>query len=257
MSKKLKRKKGAVQEWVEAILFALVVAMVIRNYTFQNFKIPSGSMEKTLLVGDYLIANKLKYFFDEPKRFDIVTFRNPAQALEPGLPCAQNNYRNSRDDYLKIYPPLYWDKKDWFYFGIEKITFLGICYYGKANLVKRVIGMPGDTLELKNRVTYINGNAIAEPFVNNSLPQILPRYTGIEQLDIFWGDDFMGSIDNFGPVVVPQGEYFVMGDNRQNSFDSRFWGFLERKDITGTPSIILFSVGENGRRAGRYLQMIN
>ncbi len=256
MSKKIKRKKGFLQEWIEAILFALVVAMIIRNYTFQNFKIPSGSMEKSLLVGDYLIANKLKFYFDEPKRFDIVTFRNPAQADEPGLPCTQNEFRDTRRDYLKIYPPLYWDKKDWFYFGIDKITFLGICYYARANLVKRVIGMSGDTVEIKDRVTYINGQEIAEPFVNNILSQILPRYTGIDQLDIFWGDEFMGSIDNFGPVVVPDGKYFVMGDNRQNSFDSRFWGFLDRDDINGTPYLILFSVGENGLRSGRFFKRI-
>ncbi len=256
MSKKIKRRKGFVQEWVEAILFALVVAMIIRNYTFQNFKIPSGSMEKSLLVGDYLIANKLKYYFDEPKRFDIVTFRNPAQADEPGLPCAQNNFQDTRDDYIKLYPPLYWDKKDWFHFGINKITVFRICYYARANLVKRVIGMSGDTLEIKNRVTYINGKEISEPFVNNILPQILPRYTGIDQLDIFWGDDFMGSIDNFGPIVVPDEKFFVMGDNRQNSFDSRFWGFLDREDINGTPYMILFSTGENGLRSGRFLKRI-
>lgn len=80
--RKFRRRKPWLQDWIEAILFAFVVAMIIRNYTFQNFMIPSPSMEKTLLTGDYLVANKLKYYFTDPKREDIVTFRFPK--LEEG-----------------------------------------------------------------------------------------------------------------------------------------------------------------------------
>ena len=89
-------KKGFIQDWGEAILWAFVVAMLIRNYTFQNFKIPSGSMEKTLLVGDYLVANKLKYLIAEPQRGDIVTFRNPDDPLVP-------------PNAMRIITPIFWD----------------------------------------------------------------------------------------------------------------------------------------------------
>jgi len=264
LKKKIKRKKSTLQEWIEAILFALVVAMLIKNYTFQNFKIPSGSMENTLLIGDYLIANKMKYYFMEPKRLDIVTFRNPSQAEEPGGPSQMNNYVNTRDDFLKIYPPLYIDKKnihnlftnlshlrfefkDVFYLGVDKITFLGLCYYARANFVKRVIGMPGDIIEIKNGEVYIDGRALYEPYTKFIIKNSKTNFAKTNNYKIFWGDKFMGTIDNFGPIIVPDERYFVMGDNRQSSYDSRFWGFLEKKDINGTPALILFSSGRKGR----------
>ena len=98
--KKIKRRKPWLQDWIEAILFAFVVAMIIRNYTFQNFVIPSSSMEKTLLVGDYLVANKLKYFFKDPQREDIVTFRYPK--IGEGTP----EHPKSKDDFVRLFHPL-------------------------------------------------------------------------------------------------------------------------------------------------------
>ncbi|MCL2063325.1 MAG: signal peptidase I [Candidatus Cloacimonetes bacterium] len=209
-------KKNAIQDWVDAILWAFVVAMIIRNYTFQNFKIPTSSMEKTLLVGDYLVANKMKYFFTEPKRDDIVTFRNPDDPLEP----------QPRDRFVQILPPIYWSK--------DKNTFV---WHEKKNVVKRVIGMPGDTVEIVNKRVYINGEQYENGHEQFLDPRTFHRGAISRNMEV-------GLRDNFGPVAVPEGHYFVLGDNRDNSHDSRWWGFLDRNDITGTPAMIFLSVGE-------------
>ena len=207
-------KKSFIQDWVDAILWAFVVAMIIRNYTFQNFKIPSSSMEQTLLVGDYLVANKMKYFFTDPERGDIVTFRNPDDPIEP----------KPRDRFVKLVAPLYWSKDTNFF-----------VWHEKKNVVKRVIGMPGDKIEIINKQVYIND----EPFVGG-YEQFLDRNT-------YPTNHFnYRSRDNLGPIIVPENSYFVLGDNRDHSLDSRFWGFLERKDITGTPALIFFSRSESG-----------
>ncbi len=218
--KLIKRKKNSFQDYLEALLFAFVVAMLIRNYTFQNFKIPSSSMEQTLLIGDYLIGNKLKYFFTEPKREDIVIFYYPA---DPEFP-------EPREQFFRLLGPIYWDKSNW----VPK-------WYSKKNIVKRVIGMPGETIELKNKQVYIDGKPYSHPneqYIDN---MIFPRESG----GCTWNDGICyGSRDNFGPVTVPENHFFVMGDNRDVSGDSRYWGFLPREDITGTPAIITFSKGE-------------
>ncbi len=217
---RVKMKKGTIQDWVEAILWAFVVAMIIRNYTFQNFKIPSSSMESTLLIGDYLVANKMKYTFNEPKRDDIVTFRYPVDPIEP----------EPREQFIKLVPPVYWDKQKHF-----------LTWYEKKNIVKRVIGMPGDTVEVVDKKVILNGKEYPCPYAQYLDYRVIPK----EYAHIAWKDVSMGSRDNFGPVVVPQGQYFVLGDNRDLSYDSRFWGFLDRKDITGTPLLIFFSKSED------------
>jgi signal peptidase I len=219
MSKKRKvtRKKNWIQDWLEAILFAFVVAMIIRNYTFQNFKIPTGSMESTLLVGDYLMANKLKYYFVEPEFEDIVTFRYPADPEEP----------EPRDRFVRLIPPIYWNKDTNFF-----------AYYERKNVVKRVLGLPGDTVQMIDKKLYVNGELHQggyEQYIDNRIIQ---------------------HRDNFGPVVVPEGKYLVLGDNRDYSADSRHWGYLERGDITGTPLFIFFSVGEGRIRWERIFQGI-
>lgn len=214
--KKIVRKKNWIQDWLEAILFAFVVAMIIRNYTFQNFKIPTSSMESTLLIGDYLVANKLKYYFTEPKREDIVTFRYPADPEEP----------EPRDRFVKLLSPIYWSKDKSF-----------LTYYERKNVVKRVIGLPGDTIHIVDKKVYINGE---------------PHFGGYEQFAS------VGAYrrPDYGPVVVPEGQYFVMGDNRDYSADSRHWGFLERSDITGTPLFIFWSSGREGVRRERIFNKI-
>ncbi len=251
---KFRKKKPFVQDWVEAILFAFVVAMIIRNYTFQNFMIPTPSMEKTLMVGDYLVANKMKYFFSEPKREDIVTFYYPK--IEEGTP----EHVNSKDDYIKIFHPLYINKKD--SFKKFPLTFLHLSYYSRKNVVKRVIGVPGDTIEVRNKEVYINGElfrrgyecygvAIPSPPASPYTVEdhfMLPSTIDYVTLSDWYKDYRIGdrthyNRDWFGPIVVPEGKYFVMGDNRDVSEDSRYWGFLNRKDITGTPWLIFWSKG--------------
>lgn len=168
MEKELKEKKNksSSREIIEALLIAIVLALVIRWLLFQPFYIPSSSMEPTLQINDRIIVSKLSYFWGEPQRGDIVVFKYPLDT--------------------------------------------------KKDFVKRLIGMPGDTIEVKDGLVYINEKVYDEDY----LPEDL----------VINGD--------FGPVVVPAGNYFMMGDNRNNSDDSRFWGFLPEDLIVGKSIII-------------------
>jgi len=263
--KKFKRRKPWLQDWIEAILFAFVVAMIIRNYTFQNFMIPSPSMEKTLLTGDYLVANKLKYYFSDPKREDIVTFRYPK--IEEGTP----EHPQSMDNYIRLFDPLYINKAA--FFQKSPLTIAHITYYARKNVVKRVIGMPGDIVEVRDKIIYINGERFERGYECYDIPYPSPPQSPVQiiQHRFFEGQDD-GIIsqnqwykpyvlapdttgyaaapirkpfnrDWFGPIQIPEGKYFVLGDNRDVSEDSRYWGFLDRSDITGTPWLIFFSKG--------------
>jgi len=263
--KKVRRRKPWAQDWIEAILFAFVVAMIIRNYTFQNFVIPSSSMEKTLLVGDYLIANKVKYYFTDPKREDIVTFRYPK--IEEGTP----EHPGSKANFIKIFHPLYINKST--AFNKFPLTFFHITYYARKNVVKRVIGMPGDTVEVRDKIVYINGKRfergyecydVADPPPPMSPQRVFPHPQEPDDFDMVsanrWYEPYIVHPDStgkrifnrdwFGPIKVPEGKYFVLGDNRDVSEDSRYWGFLDRGDITGTPWLIFFSKGIEYNKIG-------
>jgi signal peptidase I len=259
--KKFRKRKPVVQDWTEAILFAFVVAMIIRNFTFENFLIPSSSMEKTLLVGDYLVANKLKYYFTDPKQGDIVTFRFPK--IEEGTP----EHESSKNNFIKVFHPIYINKKQ--SFAKFPMTAFHITYYARKNVVKRVIGMPGDIVEVRDKIVYVNGEEYTKGFECYGLaepsPPLSPRIihdhrmpeTMIDQISMNqWYEPYRVSNpadstavrkyfnrDWFGPIKVPEGQYFVMGDNRDVSDDSRYWGFLDRRYITGTPWLIFWSKG--------------
>ena len=185
----VKRKKSVVREYVEAIGIAILLALFIRTFVVQAFKIPSGSMLPTLLIGDHLLVNKFIYGIrvpfsgkiliplKDPKSGDIIVFKFP---------------KDRSIDYIK-----------------------------------RVVGVPGDEIEIKNKKLYLNGKPTNDPHAHFTNTAILP-----------------GSVspkDNFGPVTVPEGKYFVMGDNRDNSSDSRFWGFVETNDVLGKAMIIYWS----------------
>ena len=202
-----KSKKNVIREYAEAIIIAILIALFIRTFVVQAFKIPSGSMKPTLLVGDHLLVNKFIYGvkipflrktlipIDTPERGDIVVF---------------------------IYP-------------VDR----------SKDFIKRVVGVAGDTITIKNKRIYINGAPSDDGHGVHTDSLIFP-----------------GSLqprDNFGPVTVPPGHIFVMGDNRDESYDSRFWGFVDLRDVLGKAFIIYWSWDrENSdvrwKRMGRILR---
>lgn len=185
-----KKKKGVVRENVEAVIFALILALIIRAFVVQAYKIPSGSMKDTLLIGDHILVNKFIYGVrmpftnktiipvSRPKRGDIAVFKAPVD------------------------PP--------------------------KDFIKRVIGLPGDKIEVRNKQLYIND----KPFVNEAY---------IKHTDAVTYSGYVTPRDNFGPVIVPKGKYFMMGDNRDNSTDSRFLGFISYERFKGKAFIIYWS----------------
>jgi signal peptidase I len=189
-----KKNKSAFRETVEAVIFAFIIALVIRTFVIQAFKIPSGSMIPTLLVGDHLLVNK--FVLGTP--VDI-PFTNIHLFHMPGL---RDPHRG--DVIVFKYP------ED-----------------PKRDFIKRVIGVEGDTVASRNKVIYVNGRKLAEPYVQHVDNSIKPG--GIDPRD------------NFGPITVPKGDVFVMGDNRDESYDSRYWGFVEDDQIKGKAIIIYWS----------------
>lgn len=181
--------KSATREWIEAIVVAVLLALFIRTFVLQAFKIPSGSMLPTLKIGDHLLVNKFLYGvrvpfsgkllvpFKQPKHGDIIVFKFP---------------QDRSTDYIK-----------------------------------RVVGLPGDTITIKDKVLLVNGKKVEDPHAHFTSQEVL--------------DGKVSPRDNFGPVMVPKDSVFVMGDNRDNSFDGRFWGFVERRDILGKAIILYWS----------------
>ncbi len=179
-----------VKEYAQAILIALVLALFIRTFVVQAFKIPSGSMIKTLLIGDHILVNKFIYGVRNPiTRTEWIDFGEP-----------------ERGDVIV------------FIFPMDR----------KKDFIKRVIGVPGDTVQIINKKVLVNGEPFPDPpGVQHTDPNIIPA--GVQPRD------------NMGPVTVPEGNLFVMGDNRDQSFDSRFWGFVPIKDVKGKAFIIYWS----------------
>jgi signal peptidase I len=187
------KEKSFFREYGEALAIAFFLAVFIRCFLFQAFSIPSGSMENTLLIGDYLLVNKLSYGIRNP-------FTN--KVLIPiGKP-------QRGDVVVFIFPQ---DRtKDY---------------------IKRVIGLPGDKVQVINKKVYINNKVLNIPQARFDDPLIIPAPR----------NPFEAPRDNFGPVEVPPNSYFVMGDNRDHSYDSRFWGFVPMRDFKGKAEIIYFS----------------
>ena len=183
------KKKSLIREYAESIIIAVILAMVIRTYLVQAFKIPSGSMEDTLAIGDHILVNKFIYgtkisFTDkrilkirDPRRGDVIVFEYPEDP--------------SKD------------------------------------FIKRVIGTPGDVVEEKDKKVFVNGKLYVNPHEVHKEKDIIPKE--------------MNPRDTFGPVTVPPNSYFVMGDNRDRSYDSRFWGFVSRDKIKGLAFIKYWS----------------
>ncbi|MBU2499204.1 MAG: signal peptidase I [Proteobacteria bacterium] len=183
------KKKSTFREYIEAAAIAVLLALFIRTFVVQAFKIPSGSMEPTLLVGDHILVNKFIYGIKVPF---------VGRTLIPiGKP-------HREDVIVFIYP-------------VDK----------SKDFIKRVIGLPGDTVEVVGEKTSING----KPYDDGH--GFYANQSGSE--------DNPGSRHRLGPVTVPPHQYFVMGDNRDHSYDSRFWGFVPSKSIKGKAFIIYWS----------------
>jgi signal peptidase I len=187
-------KKSTAREYFESIVVAVILALFIRTFVVQAFKIPTGSMEENLLIGDHLLVNKF-------------VFGPTASAVENAvLPITDIN----RGDVLV------------FKFPVEP----------ERDFIKRVIGLPGETVEVKDRKIYINGTVIDDPHAHYLLPASSSDYHEVTSFDVR---------ERYGPVTVPANQYFVMGDNRDNSQDSRYWGFLPRDLVKGKALVIYWS----------------
>ncbi|MFO7765478.1 MAG: signal peptidase I [Pelovirga sp.] len=197
-----KKKKNKVEsakpwyrEWSEALIIAVVLALIIRTFVFQAFKIPSGSMLDTLLIGDHLLVNKFIYGSKIPF---------------------------SDDRYLALRSP---ERGDVIVFEFPEDE--GKSYFQRRDFIKRLIGLPGDVIEIRAKQLFVNG----EPYV-------------VEQA-VYKDDKTIpaaaGPRDYMDPVKVPENQYFVLGDNRDFSYDSRFWGFVEEPKIKGLAFIKYWS----------------
>jgi signal peptidase I len=185
-------KKSTVREYFETIVIAVILSLFVRTWVVQAFKIPTGSMENNLLIGDHLLVNKFVFGpaptavedallpIRDIRRGDIVVFKYPEQP--------------------------------------------------ERDFIKRVIGLPGETIELRNKKVYVNGNPLDEPYVHFLEPS--HAASEVTSFDVR---------ERYGPVTVPPQQYFVMGDNRDNSQDSRFWGFLPRHYVKGKALMIYWS----------------
>lgn len=186
-------RKSTMREYFESIVIAVILALFIRTFVVQAFKIPTGSMENNLLIGDHLLVNK------------FVLGPSASGAERALLPMGTI----SRGDVIV------------FKFPEEP----------ERDFIKRVIGLPGETLELKQKTVYINGQPLEEPYVHFLTPAA-SELSEQTRFDVR---------EQYGPVTVPDGHYFVMGDNRDNSQDSRYWGFLRREYIKGKALVIYWS----------------
>jgi signal peptidase I len=185
-------KKSQLRDWSEALVVAAILALIIRTFVVQAFKIPSGSMEDTLLIGDHLLVNKFIYGLNIPfSESPILSLRDP-----------------ERGDVIVFEFPEDKDKS----------------YFQRRDFIKRVIGKPGDTVEVRNKDVYVNGQRYLTP-------------------EAVYKDGTLtaGPRDNMSPVIVPANSYFVMGDNRDRSYDSRFWRFVDRSAIKGLAFIKYWS----------------
>ena len=208
-------------EWSKSILIAFTLFLFVRTFLVEAFSIPTGSMENTLLVGDFLLVNKAVYgaqvpltaahlpAFAQPRRGDVVVFTPPH---DPG-----------------------------------------------KNYVKRLLGLPGDTLAMRHKVLYVNGVPQNEPYVHFSDPSDVYAPGMYWQCDFRPGNAAEGcrpTRDNWGPLVVPPTRFFVMGDNRDDSEDSRYWGLVERSAIKGRPLFIYYSFNASTIRVLPWLTQI-
>jgi signal peptidase I len=199
-------------DWTKSIAVALVVWFFLRTFLVEAFRIPSGSMENTLLIGDFLFVNKLLYGAEVP----LIHKRLPA-VREP-----------RRGDILVF----------------DTVEEEGL------KVDKRLIGIPGDTLSMENGQLFRNGKQVEEPWVIRTDPNANADPLQREQMR-HWqvthlvagvkADSYHPDLNNWGPIVVPPDSFFMMGDNRDGSYDGRYWGFLPRVNVRGRPLLVYYS----------------
>ncbi|MGD2272189.1 MAG: signal peptidase I [Desulfobacterales bacterium] len=200
------QRKSRIRENIEAILVAILLALLIRTFFVQAFKIPSGSMKQTLQIGDHILVNKFIYGIKIPFLKETI------------IPVKQPD----RGDIIVFKFPIDPDK----------------------DFIKRVIGVGGDVVEGRDKKIYVNNQPLEDEYSIRTDSQIIPG--GLQPRD------------NFGPITVPEDSLFVMGDNRDQSFDSRFWGFVDLKVVNGKAFMIYWSwdqenFGVRWKRIGKIL----
>jgi signal peptidase I len=212
-------------ENIKSLATTVALFLLIRAFLIEAYRIPSESMTPTLLVGDWLFVNKLRYGpnipfteinlpgYAEPLRRDVVVFKSPTQIDQPEDP--------------------------------------------NPTLVKRLVGMPGDTLHMRAAKLFVNGTPQSEPYAENSEVgdpnETNPLFEWQKSIALsqsrFGQAPEQPTHDNWGPLVIPLGHYFMMGDNRYNSKDSRYWGVVPRKNIRGRPMFVYYSWNADSDRA--------
>ena len=238
--------KNLLREWTPVI----IAVLLIRAFVVEAFMVPTGSMLNTIFIGDMMLVNKFVYgarlpFTDKtvipvssPKRGDIVIFRFP---LDPDVPAGASRIFPAKLPLL----PLFWSKTKGFF-----------QWYTPLALVKRCVAVAGDTVEYRDKQLYVNGRLRIEPYVVHSDNRMLPALDPAPDPAVFqraWEEkrffrtEYSAYVrDHFGPVVVPPGCIFVMGDNRDNSEDARFFGPLELRHVRGKPLVTYMSTAAAG-----------
>ncbi|MEO0075551.1 MAG: signal peptidase I [candidate division WOR-3 bacterium] len=236
----------AIWRFIVSWLPVIIIVLILRAFVVEAFLVPTPSMESTIMTGDFLLVNKFIYGiklpfvgktlinFKQPKRGDIIVFR---YHLDPDSPEPAQNY-------VRIFPkqltllPIYWNKSKNFF-----------TWYMPRNFVKRCIAVAGDTVQIINKKVYVNGKLLYEPYIQHIDRRIFPpvSYPPNDYQAEWESGRFLERPDNyyfrdnFGPVVVPPGTVFGLGDNRDNSSDGRFFGPIPLKYVKGKPMVIYFS----------------
>ena len=218
--------RNSLREWIKSIVVAAVLFVLIRTFVLQTFVIISGSMKPTLLVGDMLVVNRLALGSEVP----ILGVRIPGYSAP------------QRGDIVVFEPPPLDSTAD-------------------SRLIKRLVGLPGDTLQMRERVLLVDGKPQSEPYVKHlPIPDQSDPWMKWQKRYLVSNVDreaYVPTRDNWGPLVVPVGYYFMMGDNRDESLDSRYWGLVQRRDIEGRPVFTYFSYNRESYRPFPWLREIN
>jgi signal peptidase I len=243
---KARKEKSALRENAESIIIAIILAIVMRQFVVQAFKIPSGSMEETLLIGDHILVNKFLYYFTRPDLFDVIVFKYPWEEKRDFIKriiALPGDWVNVRDHQIYVNDRLLGEP-------YARYTAYRTRHenFGPVRVPKK-----GDTVEIRrDKQLYINGDPVPIP-----TGRFYPRDEGppMTGLAVFYGALFPAgaSLDQpTGPLTVAHDFYFALGDNRDNSKDSRYWGFVRRDRIKGKAFFIYWSWD----RSGQFIQHV-